>query len=501
MSGSPELEMNAHALVRYLKKMPADFTKADIVRYIEENGVKRVNFRYVGGDGRLKTLNFVVTSRAHLEKLLSAGERVDGSSLFPNLRATGSDLYVVPRYRTAFLNPFACVPTVDILCSYFDPEGRPFACSPENILHAAHDALKKQTGLTMYAMGELEFYAIAGKHALYPMKPQKGYKESQPFSKMENLRCEAMEALAQAGCLVKYGHNEVGSIQDDERYLEQNEIEFIPVPLEDAADQIALGRWVVRMVGQKYGVTASFAPKIAMGHAGSGLHIHMMLVKDGKNEMFRGGRLSETAKKAIAGFLTMTPSLTSFGNIVPTSYLRLVPNQEAPTGVFWGERNRMALIRVPLGWQGTLDMARHVNPKEDGKPYDASENATVEFRCPDGSADIYLLLAGLAVAAREGLRMDNALQIADRLYVAPGTHPSPYEKTVKGLPHIPRSCHESAENLIRDRAIYERDGVFPPEIIDSVAERLKAFDDKELKLYNKTNNEIRKFMDEYLHCA
>lgn len=45
-----------------------------------------VNFRYVAEDGKLKTLNFVITSKDHLDSILSAGERVDGSSLSLLLR-------------------------------------------------------------------------------------------------------------------------------------------------------------------------------------------------------------------------------------------------------------------------------------------------------------------------------------------------------------------------------------------------------------------------------
>ena len=41
-----------------------------------------VNFMYPAGDGRLKTLNFVINNQAYLEAILTCGERVDGSSLF-----------------------------------------------------------------------------------------------------------------------------------------------------------------------------------------------------------------------------------------------------------------------------------------------------------------------------------------------------------------------------------------------------------------------------------
>jgi len=135
-----ELAMNMNRVVQFLGKPAEEFTKQDLIRFIEENGIEMVNFRYVGGDGRLKTLNFVITSKAQLDRMLSAGERVDGSSLLPYIDAASSDLYVIPRYKTAYMNPFSPIPTVDILCSYYTNEGIPLPSSPENIVRKAKEA-------------------------------------------------------------------------------------------------------------------------------------------------------------------------------------------------------------------------------------------------------------------------------------------------------------------------------------------------------------------------
>ena len=112
---SDAISLNPNKLVRALGKPAAEFTKLDIIRFIEQNDIRMLNFRYVAGDGRLKKLNFVINSRTHLDRVLSMGERVDGSSLFSFVSADSSDLYVVPRYRTAFVNPFTEVPTLDFL--------------------------------------------------------------------------------------------------------------------------------------------------------------------------------------------------------------------------------------------------------------------------------------------------------------------------------------------------------------------------------------------------
>ncbi len=495
------MKMSPNRIARYLGKPPGDFTREDLIRFIEQNNVEMVNFRYVGGDGRLKTLSFVVTSRTQLDRLLSAGERVDGSSLFSYMDAASSDLYVIPRYRTAYVNPFSTIPTVDILCSYYTSEGIRLASSPESILRKAHEVLKHSTGLSFEAMGELEYYVLHDREHLYPMSAQRGYQESSPFSKWEKVRLEAMHTIAQAGGEVKYGHSEVGHIDGEDLEMEQHEIEFLPVPVEDAADQIVVARWVLRNVGYKYGVAISFAPKISVGNAGSGLHVHTRLVEDGKNVMIEGNGLSSVARKTVAGYLSLASSLTAFGNTLPISYLRLASHQEAPANICWGDRNRSVLVRVPLSWLNIKDMVRDANPQEREGLTELDHLQTIEFRCSDGSAHIHLLLAGLVVAARHGLEMKEALELANELYVDVDIFSSGHKNIRKRLPQLPGSCWESAESLVENRGIYERNGVFPPLVIDGIVRTLRSYNDKGLskKLCGR-EDEIKKLVHEYLYC-
>lgn len=497
-----QIAMNPNQIVQYLEKPAREFTKQDLIKFIEGNNIGSVNFRYMGGDGRLKTLNFVINNKTQLDRLLSAGERVDGSSLFSYIDAASSDLYVIPRYRTAYVNPFATIPTVDVLCSYYTKESVPLPSAPEDIVKKANEALYNSHGLNLEAMGEIEYYVLHDRQYSYPSQPQKGYHESAPFCKWEMLRYEAMQAIAQTGGNIKYGHSEVGHICREGQEIEQNEIEFVPVAIEDAADQIVIAKWVLRMIGYKYGVTISFAPKIVVGHAGSGLHIHTRLVKDGKNAMIEGNALCDLARRNIAGYLSLAPSLTAFGNTVPVSYLRLVPHQEAPTNICWGDRNRSVLVRVPLGWLDVKNMIGDANPVEREEALEFTDSQTIEFRCPDGSANIHLLLAGLAVAARHGIEMEDALELAKKLYVDVNIFHAEHRSIRDKLPQLPTSCWESAECLSKDRKIYERDGVFPAVVIDGLIEMLKGYNDRDLseKYYGKAD-EINKLVDEHFHCG
>lgn len=493
------IKFNPNPLVQYLKKPASEFNKEDIIDYMEVNEIRMLNFRYVAEDGRLKTLNFMISSRDHLDAVLSAGERVDGSSLFSFMEAGSSDLYVVPRYRTAFLNPFTEVPSLEILCSFYDHNGQALESAPENILRKAINHFRQSTGKNMKFLGELEYYVNSERSSNFPASDQKGYHESEPFAKFEGMRKEALRLIAECGGQLKYGHSEVGTFINGNEAYEQHEIEFLPTDPELAADGLIIGKWVLRMLAEKLNVEISFAPKITVGKAGSGLHFHMLVEENGKNLMLDENGLSDISKKVMAGILDMADALTAFGNTIPTSYLRLVPHQEAPTNICWGDRNRSALVRVPLGWTGGVErMIFDANPDQDIKPFDTGSKQTVEFRAPDGSANIHLMIAGLIVAAEHGLNMDNALEVAEKLYVDRNIFK---DMPAGGLEQLPASCFESAERLEAKRELFENNNVFPTNVITHTVEKLKSFDDKDLseRLYGK-NDALRELVQQYIHC-
>ena len=498
---SKELELCLNKLVGFLNKPSKEFTKADIVRFITENDIQMVNFMYPAGDGRLKTLNFVINNAAYLDAILTCGERVDGSSLFPFIEAGSSDLYVLPRFSTAFVDPFAEIPTLAMLCSYFNKDGELLESSPENTLRKACKAFTDVTGMEFQAMGELEYYVIAPDCGMFPATDQKGYHESAPYAKFNEFRQQCMAYIAQAGGQIKYGHSEVGNFTINDVTYEQNEIEFLPVDAENAADQLMIAKWIIRNLAYQYGYDITFAPKITAGKAGSGLHVHMRIVKDGQNQMLDGGVLSATARKAIAGMMELAPSITAFGNTNPTSYFRLVPHQEAPTNICWGDRNRSVLVRVPLGWAAKSDMCKIANPLESESNYDTSQKQTVEMRSPDGSADVYQLIAGLAVACRHGFEMENALEVAEKTYVNVNIHQKENEAKLKDLAQLPDSCEASADCLERQRKVFEQHNVFSPAMIDGIIKRLRSYGDRTLRQeINGNQEEMLKLVNRYFHC-
>lgn len=487
LNNDASISLNPNPLVKHLRKLPKDFTKEDLVKFIKDKEVKMINLCHVPEDSRLKTLSFAINNEAHLNDILTNGERADGSSLFSFIDQTKSDVRIKPKINKAFLNPFASIPALNVMCSYLDENREPLDISPGTILRKAQERLLRNTGVSLKVLCELEFYVISKleTQVLYPSMPQKNYQESSPFVKFEQLRNEISTTLATVGVPVKYGHAEVGVFEKNGWLMEQHEIEPQLEWPEEMADDVLIAKWTIRNTGAKHGVEVSFAPKIALDYAGSGMHVHILGMKTDESIMTASdGRLSEEARAMIGGVLKFAPSLTAFGNTVPTSYLRLVPQQEAPTNVYWGYKNREALVRVPLGWCF----------EEKGK---RKFMQTFELRLPDGSANVYLLLAGILMAVDYGLtNKAKTLQLADELLLEDPEFKKDNAKT------LPKSCYESAKLLEKIREHYEKGNVFPKRVIDGIIKRLKQYDDYNLSEVLKNDNEkTEELIKEYFHCG
>jgi glutamine synthetase len=156
---------------------------------------------------------------------------------------------------------------------------------------------------------------------------------------------------------------------------------------------------------------------------------------------------------------------------------------------------------VPLGWtKGSGNMMADCNPLEKNDAVDFSHKQTIELRTPDGSANVYLLLAGMAVAARHGFEMENAVQYARDRYVSVNIFE--HEEVLKRLDVLPDSCAASADLLERDRAIYEERGIFAPGLIDGIIKELRSYDDRTLRAdIGNDSEKILSLVETYMHCG
>lgn len=476
-------------LVRRLGKPPADWQRSDLVELCVSNGFRVLNLHYPALDGKLKELRVPISARACLERVLTAGERVSGSTLFPGLLSAGaSDLYVVPVYRWAFLNPWAA-DEMNIVCRFADSTGAPCQLTPDNVLAAVSARMQQSTGLALDALAELEFYVITDRlDERFRGMPQRNYHQSAPYLHCRPILDEILRVVSSVTGSVKYCHGETGYIdslesEDPElagRRAEQCELEFDLLPVEDLACWMAVARWLIRTIADRHQASVTFAPKLDDGMAGSGMHLHLALFRDGRNAMLdaeREGGLSAEAEKLIGGVLAHAAELAAFGNTVAASYLRLVPNQSAPTGVCWGRHNRSSLVRVPLGFDISGRVDQVFNPEERADLPGDLARQTVEFRGPDGCAFSHLLLAALAACVEDGLLSPASLDLAERLHVEGDLFGQ--AELLSKLPKLPASAAEAARSLAEHRAFFEQ-RAFPASLIDLVIAKLGEEDDEGL---------------------
>lgn len=450
----------AAILERIFGRPAAQWTIDDIIGLVEERGIRLISLMHVGGDGWLKTLDFVPRTVEHLRDIIEGGERCDGSSVFAGkgIKSGASDILLRPRIETAFLDPFTPYPTLVFLCGHDGRDGHPLPASPDTIIRRAYQRARTEAGVDLWALGEVEFFLGKRKSEedIYG-HDDRGYHATSPFVFGEGLRREALVLLAGIGLPVKYGHSEVGYIEAtdlDNTIWEQHEIELALTPLPQAADAVVVTEWVLRNLAHANGMRCSLDPIMRKGHAGSGLHFHFSPLVDGQHVGGRGpdGKLTDPSRWLIGGLTQLGGALMAFGNRTEGSFVRLTQGKEAPNTVVWGEFNRQALIRLPV--TATTPAGRFVSPP------------TIEFRLPDGSAHPHWLLAGVAQALLLGRSLPDLEDVLER------TSASTTRDQGTGGASVPRSFSEVAAALETHRATLEADGIFPTSLIDKMIETI-----------------------------
>jgi len=450
------------SLEHELGKPRTEWSVDDLVGIYSSRNVQIVSLMHVGGDGWLKTLDFVPQSVSHLRDIVQGGERADGSSLFPRtgIKSNASDIVLRPRVGSAFLDPFAALPTLVLMCGHVGPDGTPLPQSPDTILRRAAAMLWEHTGCDLWALGEVEYFL--GKRRdesdIYGAD-DRGYHASSPFVFGEELRRRALAVLADIGVKVKYGHSEVGYIEAREAngvIWEQHEIELALRPLPEAAEATLLTQWVLRNLAHARGMRCNTDPMMLEGHAGNGLHFHLAPMKEDKPIDIKddAGRLTEQARWLIGGLVQLGGALMAFGNRVEGSFARLAQAKEAPNSIVWGEFDRSALVRLPA-----------VPTDENGRPV---VPRTIEFRLPDGSALPHLLLAGAALSMIHGCDTPDLDELLER------TSSISAARNAERVERVPRNFTEVADAVVRYSDTLQMGGVFPQVLIDQVVAGLRG---------------------------
>jgi glutamine synthetase len=351
--------------------------RQEVLDRCDRHQVQVVNMWFTDILGQLKSF---VVPRHQLEEALEEGLGFDGSSVEGFSRIFESDLLAVPDPKTFAILPFQVDGQVAcrFICDIHHPDGRPYEGDPRRVLKRNLERLDK-LGYTMYTGPELEFFYVKSPHDA-TLLDDAGYFDLVDDDLGTELRQKTMAAMASMGTVVECGHHEVAP--------SQHEIDMRYTDALMMGDQVMTFRYLVREIARRHNVHATFMPKPVFGQNGSGMHVHQSIFEGSKNLFYEKGapyHLSKFARAYTAGILKHARELVSVTNQWVNSYKRLVPGYEAPAYLAWGQKNRSALVRVPMYKPG-------------------NEKATrIEVRFPDPAANPYLAFAVLLQAGMAGV--------------------------------------------------------------------------------------------------
>ena len=439
---------------------------SEALEYIADHDIAMVDLKIVGMAGQW--LHLSVPARQFTARHFEEGVGYDGSAGAGFGKVENGDMAARPLPATAFLDPFWDRPTISFLCDTVTADTKePFPSDPRIIAQRAV-AYMRASGIAdeAWMAPEFEFHVFdrvevtdlpyaAGvvircsevhpEGTTPPITTKRGYCRVPPADQLHNLRSEIALTLEDLGVPVRYHHHEVGAPG-------QCEIEVGLAPLLQAADRAMLIKYVVKNVARRNGRLATFMPKPVFGEAGNGMHVHQKLDKNGVPLFFDQAErnyagLSDLALRYVGGLLKHGRALTAITNPSTNSFKRLVEGYEAPVNLFFSLANRSAAIRVPR---------YAVSPGEK----------RIEYRPPDASGNVYLVLASMLLAGLDGVRSN----------FDPGQHGfGPFDVDIakqdeafrSRITPLPRSLHDALTALEQDRAFLLKGEVFSNAFLDA----------------------------------
>ena len=448
----------------------------DILNIIRENGIKMVDFKMVDINGQYR--HVTIPAENFSEETMKYGIGFDASN-YGYAVVEKSDMVFIPDPDTALVDPFCTIPTLSMTGNAMiidTPENRPLPQYPRNIVLSAEKYMQ-DLGIadTMLILPEFEFYLfdnvgweVSGKKISFSIDAkqsywnsdtdglgvvvpkQKNYHIAKPFDTAYECRSEMVLHMKDAGIDINYHHPEVAASG-------QFEIEPQLGKMSEMADNTMLIKYIIHNTALKYGKSATFMPKPVYGEAGSGMHVHMLLLKDGQpvfSDDNGYAHLSETAHYFMGGLLKHINSLCAITNPSTNSFKRLVPGFEAPVTVGYATSNRSAVIRIPA-YAKSPDKRRF------------------ELRNPDATCNPYFCYAAILMAGLDGVKNKidphaNGWGPYDvNLY-----HLSDEEKAK--LSHLPTRLEDALDALEADHDYLTAGGVFPEELIKNLIKTKRA---------------------------
>jgi glutamine synthetase len=222
------------------------------------------------------------------------------------------------------------------------------------------------------------------------------------------------------------------------------------------ADRHVFFKYMVKSLSEKHGLRATFMPKPFENLTGNGCHAHVSLWNDKNNKFLdnddRYG-LTKLAYNFLGGIMKLARPLSAFFNPTINSYRRInaPPTKSgaswSPSSISYSGNNRTHMIRIP-------------------------DPGRFELRLMDGSANPYLLQAGVIAAGLHGLnnKSDPGEPLTCNMYTDYKKYPN--------LKKLPNEIKDSLNELDKSKELRES---FGEDVINSY-----------LKLKNKEIDEFQR---------
>jgi glutamine synthetase len=407
---------------------------AEILSRVDEDGIEFIRFWFTDIVGQLKSF---AVGKEELEEALEQGMGFDGSSITGFNAIEESDMIAMPDPDTYTVLPWrddggsGKGNVARLFCDVLRPGGEPYVGDPRFVMRRALARAGDMGFDTFYLGPELEYFYFGsdevGEDGVPVILDKGGYFDLTTLDAASDLRRETVNALKAVGIPVEYTHHEVGPSQHeiDMRYAEGLRM----------SDNAMTYRTVVKEIAHLHGVYATFMPKPLFGENGSGMHTHQSLFNGGSNAFFEEGahyHLSDTARSYIAGLLKHAREICALFAPNVNSYKRLVPGFEAPVYCAWSQRNRSALVRVPMYQPG-------------------KEKATrCELRCPDPSCNPYLTFAAMLHAGLDGIEQGYEIPEPMETNLYDLSHD---ERVERGIEQLPETLGEAIEVMAESELV------------------------------------------------
>lgn len=400
-----------------------NYSKAEILQIVDEEDVKFIRLQFTDMFGNLKN---IAIPESRLIKAMENRCTIDMASLEGFEKGEEGDLYLKPDLSTFSILPWRPQQgkVARFLCDVCLGDGSVYESSPRQVLKEAVKKAKGR-GYTLQINPECEFFLFHTDDNGRPTTvthERAGYLDTSPIDLGENTRRDIILTLEEMGYEIASSHHEIAHAQ--------HEIDFTFEDAMETADKLMTFRMVVRTIAKRYGLHATFMPKPCVEVNGSGMHLNMRLLKDGKN-VFEdaAGCLGREGEAFMAGILGHISGMTAILNPLVNSYKRLVPGFEAPSEITWSGRQRNTLM--------------HVRKR-------MGEGIQLELRSPDSAANPYL---AFALCLEAGLAGIDAGLAAPQELKEDIRRLTEEEKRAQGIRRLPENLGDALEAMKEDALI------------------------------------------------